>query len=83
MTYALGRGLEPSDMPIVRQIVRGAARDQYRFGAIVEGIISSEPFRMRVRPSNPESGIGNQESARNQPATRNQESAANQAGVQR
>jgi mono/diheme cytochrome c family protein len=48
MTYALGRGLEPSDMPIVRQIVRRAGREQYRFGAIIQGIVDSPPFRMRV-----------------------------------
>jgi hypothetical protein len=37
-------------MPVVRQIVRQAARDQYRFGTIVQGIVSSTPFQMRVRP---------------------------------
>jgi len=84
MTYALGRGLEPSDMPVVRQIVHRAAREQYRFSAIVEGIVTSGPFRMRVRPDNQESGIRNRESAGNQgPAAGNQQSARNQAGVQR
>jgi hypothetical protein len=55
MTYALGRGLEPSDMPVVRQIVRQAAREQYRFGAIIQGIVDSPPFRMRVKPLDEES----------------------------
>jgi len=50
MTYALGRGVEPSDMPVVRRIVRQAARENYRFGAIVSGIIDSAPFQMRTRP---------------------------------
>ncbi|HKE86702.1 MAG TPA: DUF1592 domain-containing protein [Vicinamibacterales bacterium] len=47
MTYALGRGLEPYDMPAVRAIVRIAARDGYRFSAIVRGIVTSVPFQMR------------------------------------
>ena len=47
LTYALGRGLEAYDMPIVRQIVREAESDDYRFAAIVKGIASSVPFRMR------------------------------------
>jgi len=83
MTYALGRGLEPSDMPVVRQIVRRAAREQYRFSALVEGIVASAPFRMRVRPESQESGIRNQDSAGNQESAGNQQSAGIQAGVQR
>jgi hypothetical protein len=48
MTYALGRSLEPSDMPAVRQIVRAAERDNYRFSSIVTGIVGSAPFQMRT-----------------------------------
>ena len=55
MTYALGRGLEPSDMPTVRRIVRQAARQQYRFGAIIQGIVDSPAFRMRTTPLKQES----------------------------
>jgi hypothetical protein len=47
LTYALGRGLEPEDMPAVRTIVREAERDGYRFGSLVEGVVSSTPFQMR------------------------------------
>jgi hypothetical protein len=47
MIYALGRGLEPYDMPTVRQIVRDAERDDYRFSALVKGVANSVPFRMR------------------------------------
>jgi hypothetical protein len=47
LTYALGRGLDAYDMPTVRQIVREAEGDDYRFAAIVKGIASSVPFRMR------------------------------------
>jgi hypothetical protein len=47
LTYALGRGLEASDMPTVRRIVREAEGDDYRFSALVKGILNSVPFRMR------------------------------------
>jgi mono/diheme cytochrome c family protein len=49
MIYALGRGLEPSDMPVVRRIVRQASKNGYRLSAIVNGIIESAPFQMRTR----------------------------------
>jgi hypothetical protein len=49
MTYALGRGIEPSDMPVVRSIVRKAALDNYRLGSLVQGIIDSAPFQMRTK----------------------------------
>ena len=49
MTYALGRGLEPSDMPIVRKIVKKAALDDYRFATIISGIVESPLFQMRTR----------------------------------
>jgi cytochrome c551/c552 len=47
MTYALGRGLEYYDMPVVRGITRDAARNDYRFSSIVMGIVNSTPFQMR------------------------------------
>ncbi len=47
LTYALGRGLEASDMPIVRAIVRDAARRDYRFSSLVLGIATSVPFQMK------------------------------------
>ena len=47
LTYALGRGLEHYDMPAVRTIVRSAARRDYRFSAMVSGIVQSTPFQMR------------------------------------
>jgi mono/diheme cytochrome c family protein len=48
MTYALGRGVGASDMPVVRAILRDAARQNYRFSAIVQGIVGSAPFQMRT-----------------------------------
>jgi hypothetical protein len=48
MTYGLGRGLEHYDMPVVRGITADAARQDNRFSAIVTGIVSSAPFRMKA-----------------------------------
>jgi hypothetical protein len=58
MIYALGRGLEPSDMPVVRRIVRQAGKNGYRLSTIVNGIIESAPFQMRTRldPAQPTGG---------------------------
>src|SRR5262249_26268458 len=47
MTYALGRRVEATDMPAVPKIARDAARENYRFSAIVDGIVRSTPFQMR------------------------------------
>ena len=47
LTYALGRGLEYSDMPAVRAIVRDAAKNDYRLSSLIVGIVQSPPFRMR------------------------------------
>jgi hypothetical protein len=49
MTYALGRGVEYSDMPAIRSIVRDAAKDNNRFSAIMLGIVKSAQFQMRVK----------------------------------
>lgn len=48
MTFALGRGIESYDAPAVRQIIRDAAQQDYRFSSFVSGIVSSVPFQMRV-----------------------------------
>jgi cytochrome c5 len=49
MTYALGRGVEYSDMPTVREILRDASRNDYRFASIVLGIVKSPAFEMKVK----------------------------------
>jgi hypothetical protein len=49
MIYALGRGLEPVDMPVVRGIVRNAAAQNYAMQSIVLGIVRSNPFQMRTK----------------------------------
>jgi hypothetical protein len=54
LTYALGRTLEPYDMPVVRAIVRTAAKDDYKFSAVVQGIVASEPMQSRMKRSSDE-----------------------------
>ena len=51
LTYALGRGVEDHDMPLVRSIVRGAAANKYRFSSLVMGIVKSQPFQMNMKPA--------------------------------
>jgi hypothetical protein len=48
MIYALGRGLQHYDMPVVRDIVRDAAKQDFRFSSLVMGIVTSTPFENRV-----------------------------------
>jgi mono/diheme cytochrome c family protein len=48
LTYALGRGLDYHDMPVVRSIVRQSAVGGYRFSSLVLGIVNSVPFQMRM-----------------------------------
>jgi hypothetical protein len=50
LTYALGRGMEYSDKPAVRAIVREAARDDHRMTAVIAAVAKSTPFLMRRRP---------------------------------
>jgi mono/diheme cytochrome c family protein len=45
MMYALNRELEYFDMPQVRAVVRGAAKDNYKFSSIVLGIVNTDAFR--------------------------------------
>ena len=48
LTYALGRGVDYLDAPTVRQIVRDAARDDYRWSSLLLGIVRSAPFQQRI-----------------------------------
>jgi hypothetical protein len=50
MIYALGRGMVASDLPVVRQIVRDAAAEDYRFSSLILGVVNSAPFQMRAKP---------------------------------
>ena len=49
MTYALGRGVEYSDMPAIRSIVRDVASENNRFSSLVLGVARSAQFQMRVK----------------------------------
>jgi hypothetical protein len=51
LVYALGRHLRHQDMPTVRAVVRQAAGENFRFAALVDGIIASDAFRMRQMPA--------------------------------
>jgi hypothetical protein len=51
LTYSLGRGVQYYDMPVVRSIIRDAARNDYRFSSLVLGIVKSTPFQMKVKKS--------------------------------
>jgi hypothetical protein len=44
LMYAVSRELEYFDMPQVRAVVRGAARDQYALSSIVRGLVRSDAF---------------------------------------
>lgn len=48
MTYALGRGMEFSDGPAIRRIVRDAEAHDYRFSSLILAIVKSAPFQMRM-----------------------------------
>jgi hypothetical protein len=49
MTYAIGRGVEFTDLPTIRAIARDAEKQDNRFSAIVLGIVKSPQFQMRVK----------------------------------
>ena len=47
LTYALGRGIEHYDRPVIRAIARSAAAADHRWSSLILGIARSTPFRMR------------------------------------
>jgi len=49
LTYALGRGVEYRDMPLVRAIARDARNNGGRFSALVLGVVKSRPFSMNMK----------------------------------
>jgi hypothetical protein len=46
LTYALGRGIEEYDRPIIRKIARETAPDDYRWSSIILSIVKTKPFQM-------------------------------------
>jgi hypothetical protein len=51
MVFGLGRGLRYQDMPAVRDIVRNASKDDYRFESLIRGIVASPAFQMKQIPA--------------------------------
>ena len=51
MIYALGRPVQHYDMPLLRKLVRDAAKDDYRFSALVLGIVASPAFQYDKVPA--------------------------------
>jgi mono/diheme cytochrome c family protein len=54
MAFALGRTIEYYDRPVIRQIVRDAAADDYRWSALLRGVVESPQFLMRARAADEE-----------------------------
>jgi hypothetical protein len=50
LVFALGRGVEPVDGPAIRQIVRRAQAENFRFSSLILGIVNSTPFQLRKTP---------------------------------
>ena len=50
LTYALGRRLDPEDMPVVRKIAKSTAQSNNRFSALVLGIVESDVFQKNMLP---------------------------------
>ena len=48
LAYSLGRGIEYYDLPAIRKISRESAKNDYRWSAVVLGIVRSTPFSMGV-----------------------------------
>jgi Protein of unknown function (DUF1592)/Protein of unknown function (DUF1588)/Protein of unknown function (DUF1585)/Protein of unknown function (DUF1595)/Protein of unknown function (DUF1587) len=50
LTYALGRGLEYYDQPVVRSILRETSAGDYRLRDLITAVVMSTPFQMRRSP---------------------------------
>ncbi len=48
LTFALGRGVEHYDAPAVREVVRNAQSNDFRFSSLILGITASTPFQKRT-----------------------------------
>jgi len=48
LTFALGRGADWYDAPVIRDALRDARNDDYHFSRLVTAIVSSRPFQMRM-----------------------------------
>src|SRR5678815_1364029 len=50
LTYALGRRLDPEDMPTVRKIAKTSAQNNNKFSSLVLGIVQSDAFLKNMLP---------------------------------
>ena len=57
LTYALGRRLDPEDMPLVRKIAKSTAQNSNRFSALVLSIVESDAFQHNMLPK--QTGVTN------------------------
>ncbi|MBV9745843.1 MAG: DUF1592 domain-containing protein [Acidobacteriia bacterium] len=48
LMYAVGRNVQYYDAPALREIVRAASKDNYKFSTLVLGVVKSVPFQMRL-----------------------------------
>jgi hypothetical protein len=44
LSYAVGRGMEVDDMPLVRQVQGVARKDNYRFQTLIAAVVNSDAF---------------------------------------
>jgi len=49
LIYALGRGMEYQDMPLVRSVARQANRANNKFSALVLAVVKSDPFQKNAK----------------------------------
>jgi hypothetical protein len=49
LTYALGRGVEPYDGPVVKQIADTVSKKEYKFSVLILEIVKSYPFMNRQK----------------------------------
>ena len=56
LSYAVGRGVEATDMPAVRAITKRAASGGYRWSDLIEAMVASTPFTMSTTPTTGPSG---------------------------
>jgi hypothetical protein len=74
LTFALGRGADWYDAPVIRDALRAARKDDYHFDALVTTIVSSRPFQMRM--SQPPASMAQHKAAPQPVAQQNHKSAA-------
>ena len=49
LTYALGRGIETEDMPLLRSVTKQAKENNYQFSSLLMGVIQSPAFTMNQK----------------------------------